>query len=396
MREQSVVVPAATARSSVALHRSLGRRGVRTIAAAADESTSSSRSRYCDETVLVPSPATDPTGYGEALRSLARRPDVLTIAPMRELDVYFLSKHRSELSTHVATPWPSFETLRAVHDRELLFEAARDAGVPVPETRLLTDVDDWTGEHVVKPRYAFPAAEYVSDGPDGGAPDSSSARFLHADDRPDPAGLRSEFGHDPHVQRYVRGTEYSFAAMYDEGDAVATAQKRIIRGEKYYCGPSVYHEQVDIPELEAVGTGLLDQLEWHGPADVDIVRDRTTGEFKLLEVNPRFWSTVSNEIRAGADFPYYFWRLARGRPVHEPVASALGERSHYLPGELSYLRSVLAEDNPVCATPPAAATAWAIAASLLRRPAFDLLDLGDPRPFVRDVLDNVPSLRSDR
>ena len=395
MRGESVVIPAATARSSVALHRSLGRRGIRTIAAA-DESAPSFRSRYCDETVLVPSPATDSDGYGEALQSLARRPDVLTIAPMRELDVYLLARHRSELSPHVATPWPSFETLQTVHDRELLFEAARDAGVPVPETRLLSSVDDWAGEHVVKPRYAFLAEEYVSDRSGGGTPDSASARFLEADDRPDPAALRSGFGHDPHVQQYVRGPEYSFAAMYDEGDVVATAQKRIIRGEKYYCGPSVYHEQVDIPELETVGTGLLDHLEWHGPADVDIVRDRETGEFKLLEVNPRFWSTVSNEIRAGVDFPYYFWRLARGRPVHETVASAVGERSHYLPGELSYLQSVLAEDNPLCATPPVAATVWAIAASLLRRPAFDLLDLGDPRPFVRDVLDNVQSLRADR
>lgn len=253
-------------------------------------------------------------------------------------------------------------------------------------------VDDWTGEHIVKPSYAFLAAEYGPPRSDGNDADAS-ARFLDVDERPDPSDLRSAFGHEPHVQRFVRGPEYSVAAIYDEGERVATAQKRIIRGEKYYCGPSVYHEQVDIPDLEAVGTRLLDSLGWHGPADVDIIPDGETGEFKLLEVNPQFWSTVANEIRAGVDFPYYFWRLARGGSVHETPAAAVGERSHYLPGELSYLQSVLAEDHPLCATPPVAATARAIAASLLRRPAFDLLDPGDPRPFVRDVLDNLRSLR---
>ena len=268
MHDESVAVPAATARSAVALHRPLGRRGIRTIGVTADESAPSFRSRYCDETAVVPSPAADRRGYGEALLSLAERPDVLTVAPMREPDVYLLSKHREAFAAHVATPWPDFETLRTVHDRELLFDAAREAGVPVPETHLLGAVDDWTGEHVVRPRYAFLAAEYGPARSDGNDADAS-ARFLDVDERPDPSALRSAFGHEPHVQRFVRGPEYSVAAIYDEGERVATAQKRIIRGEKYYCGPSVYHEQVDTPEFAAVGTRLLDSLGWHGPADVD-------------------------------------------------------------------------------------------------------------------------------
>lgn len=388
MATSSVIVPAATATSAVAVHRSLGRREVPTIGVSSDDDAPSLSSRYCDEAVTVPDPTEDLAGYRDALLGLAERPDVRTIVPLRESDAYVLSKYRSAFADHIATPWLPFETLRTVHDRERLFEAAQEAGVAVPETATLDEVDDWDRDLVVKPRYAYSVGEYLPGRTDDEILDIGSTRFVGAGDDLDVSAIQASFDHTPHVQQHVTGTEYSVGVLYDDGEPVVSAHKRIIRGVKYYCGPSVCHEQVDIPELEATVRTLLGHLDWHGPADVDIIWDSTTEEFKLLEINPRFWATVANEIRAGLDFPYYYWQLANGEPISAPDRRN-GSQSHYLMGELSHLQSVLSTDHPICARPSISHSAWELARSLVTAPRFDLLATDDPRPFLRDVLDNV-------
>ena len=388
MGESAAVIPAVTP-SAVAFHRSLGRRGVRTIAVAHDDSVPSFRSRYCDETVLVADPRVDLTRYRDALLALVMRPDVETIVPLSEADVYVLSKYRSEFGEHIDTPWPSFDTLRTAHDRERLFDVAREAGVPVPRTVTLDEVDDWGRELVVKSRFALLTDEYLSNSGEEGIIETGRAMFLEPHARPDEERVMAEFNHSPHVQQFVHGTEYSVGVLYEDGEPVVETQKRIIRGTKYYHGPSVYHESVDVPELEAIGRRLLTALDWHGPADVDVILDEETGEFKLLEVNPRFWATIQLEIHAGFDFPYYYWRMVRGESEHPLPEPEPGIASHFLPGELSYLHSVLRDDHSICDRPSVPSTVWEQAHSIVETPRFDLLARDDPLPFATVVANEV-------
>jgi len=101
--EDAIVVISNQAPASVNIIRSLGRRGVRTIGAADRTRTPAIASRYCDESVQLPDPFSDIHAYRDALLDLARRPDVRTIAPVREPDVYVLSKYRDAFGDHVAT-----------------------------------------------------------------------------------------------------------------------------------------------------------------------------------------------------------------------------------------------------------------------------------------------------
>ncbi|WP_227133547.1 carboxylate--amine ligase [Halorubellus salinus] len=389
MDQSTVVVPTGSPASTVAFHRSLGRRGVRTIGVASDDTTPAFRSRYCDERVLAPDPMTDTTAYRNALLELAARPDVQTIVPLTEPDIYVLAKYRDEFAEHVATPCPSFDTLRTIHDRDRLFDAADAAGVATPDTRPLDDVDAWTEDCVVKSRFALLADAYTTQDLPSELVDQTGAVFIPANDRPDVDELHAAFGHTPHVQRFVDGTEYSLGVLYDDGEPVVETQKRIIRGVKYYHGPSVYHETVHIPELEALGRAILTELDYDGPADIDVIQDPDTGEYKLLEINPRFWATVQLEIHAGFDFPYHYRQLAAGEPVGPVPEPTPGIRSHVLSGELSYLLSVAADDHPVCDHPSLPTATWNVATSILRDRRFDVLDAHDPRPFLTTVANDI-------
>lgn len=387
----SVVVPAVGSASSTACVRSLGRRDVHTIAVSERAIAPAFRSRYCEESIRVPSPTTDMPGYTNALLSLARRDEVRTIVPVREVDVYALAKHRSAFTEHLnaGTLWPSFGMLRYAHDRIALAEAARAAGVPEPNTRLLDAVDSWDRELIIKARYAMLAEEYVDSVSATESREVGKTKFPEVGVEPDREAIRAEMGHTPVVQDYVPGEEYSFRALYDHGEAVATTQKWAVRGFKYSRGPSVYHETARDPELEEAGRALLDHIEWHGLASVGFIRDASTGEFTLLEINPRFWASLPCDVHAGVDYPYYYWQLAGDGSTLRPTRGAIGAGSHLLRGEASHLYSILQDDYAYVERPSFRATTWDVLTSLYDQPHFDYLNLDDPGPFVHDLLNAV-------
>jgi len=385
----AIVVISNRAPASVNIIRSLGRRGVWTIGAASREGTPAIASRYCDESVKLPDPFADILAYRDALLDLAERPGVRTIAPVREPDVYVLSKYREAFADHVSTLWPDAETLAQAHDRVALVEAAKTAGVAVPETELLTEVEDWAGRRIVKGRYGFLADSYVDGIDPGGTREAAPTQYIDPDETPDVDDLVCRMGHVPIVQEYVDGTEYTIRALYDDGEPVVSTQKALRRGMKYPRGPSVYHEAVDIPELERAGLAILDELDWHGPASVGFIRDGETGTFKLLEINPRFWASLPCDIHAGVDYPHYYWQLANGAtgpfdPTYRP-----GTASHFLRGELVHLHSVLTEEYAFVPRPTVSETVSGMVGSLLEQPNFDFFSLDDPGPFLRDTLNTV-------
>jgi predicted ATP-grasp superfamily ATP-dependent carboligase len=387
----SAVVPAVGTAGSLATVRSLGRHGVHTVVVSEDDTPPSFSSRYCDEKRSVPSPRTDLHGYRDALLALAARDDVKAIIPVREEDVYVLAKHRAEFAEHLRTPWPTFEKLRAVHDRLELFAAADRAGVSAPETCRLDEVTDWSHERIVKGRHAVLTAEISESVPEGRFESPPKTVFLDPGVEPDIEALIDRMGHVPIAQEFVDGTEYCFRALYRDGEAVATSQKKLIRGYKYSRGPSIYHEAVDLPGLEAAGLALLDELEWEGLASVGFIE--RGGEFALLEINPRIPARLPMDVHAGVDYPVQWWDLFRGA---EPTQGTYwsGTASHLLRGELVHLHSVAVEEYALADRPGLGRTALDIGGSVVANPTFDILSRDDPRPFVRDALNVAGSLLS--
>jgi predicted ATP-grasp superfamily ATP-dependent carboligase len=387
---ESAVVPAVGTGGSLSVVRSLGRAGINTIAVSDRKRPPSFSSRYCGETETVPDPAADLKGYSDALLALARREDVELIVPVREADVYVLARDRERFAEHLGTPWPTFEQLQRVHDRIQLFEAAERAGVAVPETRLLDEIDDWGRERIAKGRYAILTSDNCETVPDGHLQAPPKTTFLDPGVKPDIDAIVAEMGHVPIAQTYVDGTEYCFRGLYRDGEAVVTSQKKLIRGYKYSRGPSVYHEAVDLPGLEAAGLALLDELDWEGIASVGFIRDEE-GTFNLLEINPRIPASLPMDSHAGLEYPYYWWQLATDQPVSDHRSDyRSGVASHLLRGEIAHLHSVVAEEYALAERPSIPGTVWNIASSLVSQPHFDYFSLDDPAPFVRDWI-NVAS-----
>lgn len=376
--EDAVVVPADHGGSSLACIRSLGRRGVRVVGVAADRDAAALRSKHCAEGHVVPSPSTDLPGYRDALLDLAARPGVRTVVPLYEPDAYVLSKHREAFAEHVATPWPGFGTVRTAQDRHHLLGMAARAGVPTPDTELLEEWPDWHRQCVVKPRFALQVEE--------GEASYGDVHFPEPGDPPKFDDLVREMGHVPVVQEYVPGdAECGYFAVFEDGEPVAEFQHRRVRSYTYAGGASVYRKAIDDPNLRDVGRRTLSALDWEGPAMVECKRDPRDGQYKLVEVNPRFWGSLPLGVAAGVDFPAVYDALAGGAPAPDTDYKT-GVGCHTLRGEVSYLHSLLRYDYEHTERPSLAGSLGRVAASLVGERNFDYLSASDPRPFVQDFL----------
>lgn len=376
--------------------RSLRRRHINTIVFSHDADAPALSSRSCNEGVLVPSPFTDVDEFADAILSLAARDDVRAIIPSREQDAYVLSKYREQFANYVSPLWPSFETIRLAQDRKALVQSAKEAGVNVPQTWILDELEECVGDCVVKSRYSLLTTDYVDAIPPNHIDLVDSVIFARDSRELDSEAISAEMEHVPIVQEYIPGEEYGFWALYNDGEAVATCLKHQIRGLSYTGGTSVFRETIRDPQLEETGRKLLDHLDWHGLVSVQFKRHAETGEYILMEINPRIWTSMSCPVRAGVDFPYYFWQLANGEEPAPETAYDEGVGTHRLGGEIVYLRSLLTEENPIVEPPPVGSSIRSVVRSLLQQPAFDYLSLSDPYPFIRDALNNADYLKNVR
>jgi predicted ATP-grasp superfamily ATP-dependent carboligase len=85
---------------------------------------------------------------------------------------------------------------------------------------------------------------------------------------------------------------------------------------------STHVETVDLPEAAEPARALLARLGYTGLVEVEFKRDPRDGRCKLLDVNPRVWGWHTLCARAGIDFTWLAWQLARGNPVKAGPARA--------------------------------------------------------------------------
>ena len=131
------------------------------------------------------------------------------------------------------------------------------------------------------------------------------------------------------VQDLIPGgneNQYSYAALCRDGAPLASLAARRLRQYPVDFGRgSSLVETIDAPEVESVARRLLSAMGYTGIVEVEFKRDPRDGKLKLLDINPRIWRWASLGQRAGVDFPYLLYLLARDEAI-DPVTAAVGVR----------------------------------------------------------------------
>jgi len=120
---------------ALGLIRRLGEAGHDVLATDTYATAPGSHSRFVEEHVITPVPATEPEAFAAEVERIAREREVDVVVPTWE-DAFFLSLKRDSLSA-VARPFFSpFETLARLHDKYSFAQLAVSLGVNTPETVL--------------------------------------------------------------------------------------------------------------------------------------------------------------------------------------------------------------------------------------------------------------------
>lgn len=382
----AVLIPTGHQMKSYGCMRSLNRHGLHTIVASELESIPHFSSRYCSEQVRLPCHWHDLFAYKDALLTIASRPEVKTIIPVRECDTYIFAKYRDEFADRVSLVSPALESLRRAHDRLQLATAAEQAGVPFAETKLLSNVDEWDRDVVIKSRFNILTGQYVDSYRPGEADEVKDVRFVRAGEEPDADAIRSAMQHEPIVQEFIpEAAKHLYCALWEDGEPVSTYQHRQIRKMSWVGGGGVYRESAYSAEVDAVAETLLSRLDWDGYACIEYVKDERTGEWKFLELNPRVWLSLPEAVRAGVDFPYHYWRCSQGQPDSIETTYETGNICHLSFGELNHLLSIRSDDSPFLDPPSFVGSLLGIVGSCIRHPRFDHIRLDDPRYFLSAV-----------
>jgi len=114
------------------------------------------------------------------------------------------------------------------------------------------------------------------------------------------------------LQEYVKGYDVGCNVLCLNGEILAfTTQKEIISSSTRFQAADAIEFFYDPILLKAMKK-LFKSLNWTGVANVDLRFDEINNNYKLIEINPRFWGSVEGSQRVGVNFPYLYCLTALG------------------------------------------------------------------------------------
>ncbi len=332
-------------------------------------------SRYVAQPYFYPDPQRDCTAFENWLRALDAVEHFDFILPVTDATILPANALREQLRGQVIRP-PA-EVLPWAFSKDRTVVLAEQVGVPVPVGRTVHRLKDAQPCRDF-PLYLKPVASKVWLGEQGCSLNAcmvQSRKELEEE-------LERMLPYGPVlVQEYFAGYGVGIEVLCDQGQIVMAFAHRREHEFPLTGGRSTYRVSIPMPEplLEA-SRRLLKAAGWHGVAMVEF--KQRGDEFRLMEINGRFWGSLPLAIAAGADFPRALLELYRdgSRPVNTDYRSGLYARN--LMSDLSWLvhNQLAPRNDPRLLTRPRLRSALEPLRVLVGREVWDHFARHDPGP----------------
>ena len=363
--------------------RSLGKKGIDTAVMTSFPYYVSRFSKYCKKQFLVPSTGREKE-YARAVEKIVKKMKFEVLFPIFEWSLMPFSKNRDKISPYVKLPIASHESILKCFDKLSTMRFALEKDVPIPQTyfvhnsaELKQASEELTYPAVVKPRWSMVWKDDHAFHRRGSL--VTSAPELIATYK----SINQYFPY-PLIQEYVPGINYSVAVLYNEGKARAFCCIKVHRAWPPLGGNSCFRESVPLDsKLKKYTETLLKALDWHGVAEVEFRLDSRDDIPKLMEINPRFWGSLSVAIKAGVDFPYLLYHMTMDGDIKNVFNYKVGVKGRYFEQDLLYIISLFKSDSAI----PSFQTQKRLRTLMnwlkFYEPGvfYDLLELRDPLPF---------------
>jgi predicted ATP-grasp superfamily ATP-dependent carboligase len=333
----------------------------------------------------VPDFTRHPKRLASALREIeAEHGAAPVVFPTADPDLQALLEVLPGLGERIRPALAAPDLVAQLVDKARFDELARQQDLPVPRTlriERMAQIEDIIAGEIAFPMIVKPTQPVAWQHP-GVEPAVARAKAVVVET---PERLReiarmlAPHGFHIIAQDYVPGgdSEHFTVDVYigPDGAVRASSCGRKLRHDPPHIGSGSYCENLRLPELEMLAAEVLTRIGYRGVANLDFKRHELTGEYKLLEINPRVsqWGILTT--RCGVNLPWLAWRDAQGLPAPDPAPPVRAGR-WYVNGlkDLRAVRQYRAEGL----------TRWSdYLRSLLRWPLVcQTLSLDDPRPAL--------------
>lgn len=341
---ENVLVLDGNERSSLAIVRSLGRRGINVTVGECVHPTISSASKFCKKTIHYYNPYQDQEKFLDDIKEEITKHCYNAIFPTTDVTLFIILKSKEELSNFTSIPFVPYETYERASDKFRLLQYAKEIDIPIPKTIFLNSTRDFDTINMTisYPVVIKPAKSRLLV---NGKTIPTSVFYAENDRELKTIINHNEiFNFSPFViQEKINGEGIGFFALYQNGVPKMLFSHRRLREKPPSGGVSVLCESIPIdPKIKAFGLKLLNSLNWHGVAMVEFKRSIKDGIPYLMEINARFWGSLQLSIDAGIDFPYGLYCIAVGKDFesNEGVYK-IGKKCKWILGNLDHFYMLL-------------------------------------------------------
>lgn len=245
-------------------------------------------------------PKTD-TGadYINSINEITKDQEIDLIMPIFEDSIRIITKHRNLItSLNKLALLPSYSNFEKAINKGSLTSFLETLGLPYPKSQIIKD-----GFKPDLSKISYPVLVKPIKSPGGGIgievfkEESEFLEFLNSLDS------KSNYL----VQDYIEGYDIDCSVLCKNGVVLAyTIQKPNMHGGNKFA-PQISFKFVKEDDIINQVKTLMKSLDWSGVAHLDMRFDEKTNDFKVVEINPRFWGSLEASLFAGINFPHLYY-----------------------------------------------------------------------------------------
>jgi len=368
-----VLVTDASKRETLAIVRSLSKKGIAVTVGEDRKLCCSFFSKYIKNKIIYPNPAENPFSFIKSIYELVKRSKYDVIFPVDDQTTILFSKYKDKLSKYTKVPVADYETIMKGRDKAKTIKIAMENGIPCPKTYFVDDIEEIRKDEIEFPVVIKPRE---SSGARGIAYVNSLEELMREYKK-----VKKRYG-TPLIQEYIphNGGHYSVCALFNyDSEPRAIFVYKELRQYPITGGPATFSVSVEKTDVLKYAIKLLKAMKWYGVAHLDFLIDSRDKKPKLLEVNPRFWSSLELAILSGVDFPYLLYKMALDGDVETVTKYETGIKLRFLVGDILWL---LGTKNKLKALPE-------FLKFMDGSIGYAIWSLDDPKPIVGFILDNL-------
>jgi D-aspartate ligase len=265
-------------------------------------------SKYVDQFFFFP-PSNDPLYWIANINKVTREHPIDVIMPIWETSIKSLIENKDRLeSWDKLVPLPSLQNFTIARSKSLLADHLKRFDFPGPKSLHLrpsllqgrSDLD-----------LNFPLlAKPLPGGSGRGIEKFEDYETFTAYFREN--GLRREYI----LQEFIKGEDYGCNVLCSNGEILAfTMQKGNLWDPSKPYSAQIGMDFLYEEKLLQTVRKLMKSLDWNGIADLDLLYHKESDTFYIVEINPRFWATLTAALMAGINYPQLLIKMTMKQKI---------------------------------------------------------------------------------